>query len=271
MIINRAQITRVVFALYLALLIYKYFNEALIGQQLTPQFYAPNVNFTYWLFLFTGISNYIFNHNYLIYLLNFLLFSSCILIIIKPRWFYCAIVFTVCIWLYQMLMYSIVTYQSYAIGLLFPCIPFMFKKDFKFYFTFEAGRYFLCGLYFLGGFLKIKNGAVFHLSHLSDSIRISVADFMLQNPDSYKTYLMTFLINHDFISWMLFFIVMLFELSFVIGFFTKKFDLFLICLFFLFHLGNAIIMDIPFLNHVIIVIFLIPFILKNNRLVEPIT
>lgn len=266
MSISREQITRVVFGLYLGLLIYKYFNLALVGQQLTPLFYAPNVNFSFWLFLYTGISSVIFSNTYLIYLLNFLLFSSCTLLIIKPRWFICAIIFTVNIWLYQMLMYSILTYQSYAIGLLFPCIPFMFKNDLKFYFTFDAGRYFLCGLYFLGGFLKIKNGAIFQLSHLSDSISISVADFMLQNPDSYKTFLMSFLINNRGLSWLLILIVVILEFSFIIGFITKKYDLWLICFFFLFHLGNALIMDISFFNHLIIFIFLIPLSAKDNQL-----
>lgn len=269
MTINRAQITRLVFTIYLVLLIYKYFNEALVGQQLTPLFYAPNVNFSYWLFRITGISQMIFDHNILIYLLNFLLFFSCLALIIKPRWFFCAIIFVVSIWIYQMLMYSIVTYQSYAIGLLFPCIPFMFKKDFKFQFTFEAGRYFLCGLYFLGGFFKIKNGAIFYISHLSDSIRYSVADFMFQNPDSFQSTLMTFFINNEMLSWTLYLLVVILEMSFIIGFFTKKYDIILICLFFLFHLGNAIIMDIPFLNHLIIVTFLIPISINTSQSLKP--
>lgn len=268
MTISRNQITRIVFILYLGILIYKYFNQALVGQQLTPLFYAPNANFSYWLFLYSGISTLIFSNAYLIYLLNYLLFSSCILIIIKPRWFVCAVIFTICIWIYQLLMYSIVTYQSYAIGLLFPCIPFMFKSDFKFHFTFDAGRYFLCGLYFLGGILKIKNGAIFQLSHLSDSLSLSVGDYMMQNADSLKANVMTFLIINQGLSWFLFLIVVVLELSFIIGFFTKKYDKLLIALFFVFHCSNALIMDIPFLNHLVIVTFLFP-INRNEKLLKP--
>lgn len=266
MSISRVQVTRIVFIMYLGLLIYKYFNQALVGQQLPPLFYAPNVNFSYWLFLYTGISSIIFTNAYLIYFLNFSLFSSCILLILKPRWFICAIIFTLSIWLYQMLMYSIVTYQSYAIGLLFPCIPFMFKSDYKFHFSFDAGRYFLCGLYFLAGFLKIKNGAIFKLSHLSDSIKISVADYIMQNPDSLKTELMSFLIENQGLSWLLFLIVVILEFSFIIGFFTKKHDLILITLFFIFHLSNALITDIPFFNHLVIVTFLLPLYRKKQLL-----
>jgi hypothetical protein len=256
---NRALLTRIVFTAYLLLLLYKYFNGSLLGQQPLPLFNYPGLNFTYWLFILSGINTFLFNHNSLLILINSLLFVSCIGLIINPKLTYLAIVFTISIWLYQFLYFEILTYQTYAKGLLFPCIPFMFTKEFKFKLSFETGRYYLCGLYGLAGLLKIINGGVFHSSHLSDAIKGTVADFVIQNPSSMKAMVMQYFITHQNLSYALFISAVILESSFLIGFFTKKYDKFLLLLFFFFHFTNAYLMDIPMMNNFIIAAFLIPF------------
>jgi hypothetical protein len=246
-------------------LIYKYFNGALLGQQPIPLFTNPMMNFTYWAFLWSGLNKFLFSQSFILIFIDILLFVSCIAMIAKPRWNYFAILFIAFIWLYQFLYYQILSYQPFGIGLLFAAIPFMFSSEKKYKLSFEACRYFLCGLYFLGGILKLKNGGIFQISHMSDSLKITVTDFMLQNPSSTKAVLISFLIHHEIISWTLYALVTFMELSFLIGFLTKKYDGLLIFLFFTFHLGNTLIMDIPFMNHFIIFIFLFPFALKQEK------
>lgn len=262
---NRQLLTRLIFTVYLILLIYKYFNNSLLGQQLSPLFTYPGMNFSYWIFLLSGINNWFFNHPLALCFINFLLFASCLGLIIKPKLNYLAVVFSMSIWIYYFLFIQITSYQSFAIGFLFPCIPFMFKDNNKFELIFEGGRYFLCGLYGIGGFLKIFNGGIAQVDHLSSSIKITVPDFMMQNPNHIKTYIMEFLIQYEYFSFFLYLIVVLLEASFMIGFFTKKYDKFLLLLFFVFHLSNAFIMDIPFLNHLIIATFLLPFALNQSK------
>jgi hypothetical protein len=256
---NRALLTRIVFTAYLLLLIYKYFNGSMLGQQPLPLFNYPGLNFTYWLFILSGINTFLFNNTTLLILINGLLFGSCIGLIVNPKLTYLAIVFTISIWLYQFLYFEILSYQTYAKGLLFPCIPFMFSKQFKFKLSFETGRYYLCGLYGLAGLLKIINGAAFHANHLSDSIQASVADFMIQNPNSFKTLVMQYFITHQNLGYLFFMMAIILESSFLIGFFTKKYDKVLLSFFLMFHFTNAYLMDIPFMNNFIIAAFLIPF------------
>ena len=256
---NRALLTRIVFITYLLLLIYKYFNASLLDQQPYPLFVYPGLNFSYWLFMLSGINTFLFLHPFFLNMINILLFVSCIGLIVNPKLTYLAIVFTISIWLYQFLFFEIVAYQGYAKGLLIPCIPFIFKKDFKFKLSFETGRYYLCGLYGLAGLLKITNGAVFKPSHFSDSIRTTVADYIIQNPNRTKTLVMQYFINHQSLGYSLLICAVVLELAFLIGFFTKKYDKYLFLLFFFFHFTNSYLLDIPFINNIVIVSLLIPF------------
>lgn len=168
------------------------------------------------------------------------------------------ILFSVFIWIYQFSYYSILAYQPFAIGLLFPCLIFIFKEQTKFEIAFIFGRYFLCGLYFFAGFLKVFNGGVFNLSQMINSFKITVNDFLYYNIDSFRANLMSFFIVNEEVSYFIYILAVILELCFIVGFFTFKYDLLLLILFFTFHIVNYIILDLPFYNHFIIACFFLP-------------
>lgn len=261
---NRNQLTRWVFLSYFLILIYKYFGFALLGQQPHPLLYYPGVNLTYWGILLTHIDLFFFKYNALLFMINSLLFVSCLVLIFKPRIYQAAIVFTVSLCIYQLLYYRIISYQPFEIGYLFPCIPFMFKRDLKFRLSFEAGRYFLCGLYGLAAIFKLKNGGLLDLTHMSDSLKITVSDYLLQNPTGIRSEIMLWLISHPLIGYFLYLTVIMLEGSFLIGFFTKKYDWILFVSFLCFHIGNAYLMDLTFTRQFILLFFLLPFIWKKS-------
>lgn len=262
---NRNQLTRLVFLCYLFILISKYFGFALLGQQPQINLFYPGVNLTYWGFLLTHLDIFILQHDYISWIINISLFVSCIILIIKPRFFQAAIVFTICLWIYQLLYYRMVSYLPFEIGYLFPCIPFMFKQELKFRLSFEAGRYFLCGLYGLAAIFKIKNGGLFDLTHMSDSLKITIHDYVLQNPSGLRSELMTWLISQHVFSYCLYLIVIILEGTFLIGFFTKKYDWLLFLCFLIFHSGNAYLMELAFTKQFIVLIFFLPFLSKSNN------
>lgn len=255
---NRFLLARIVFFSYLILLLLKYRDGSLLFQQSYPPFVSPNLNITYWLFLYTNSNEIIFTSTILKYIVDIILFVSCILCIIKPKSNIFPITFTITLWLYQFLYYSIIACHPFAIGLLFPCIPFIFKNDLKFFFVYNFGRYFLCGLYFLAGLLKITNKGIFNIQQMSFSLKTSVSDYMYYNSDLLNVKAMSFLIENYRVSYFLFLCAAILELMFLIGFITKKYDYHLMFLFLLFHFANYIILDLPFTNHIIILIFFIP-------------
>lgn len=258
---NKKNIKKIVFISYLVILVYKYFSSTLLSQQTHPPLLYPNLNILYWTFIISNLTD-IFNYQWLKYLLDISLFTSCILTLVNIKSNIYPIIFSVSLWFYQFLYFSIVAYQPFAIGLLFPCLPFIFKSEIKFFIAYNFGRYFLCWLYFFAGVLKIINQGIFNINQLTDSIKISAADFIFYNPNHIKTQIMAFLIENIYLSYSLFISAVIIELTFFIGFLTKKYDLHLAVLFLTFHLINYQILDLPFINHAIIVTFFLP--LKNS-------
>lgn len=259
---SRFLITRIVFFAYLLILLFKLDDGTLLFQQSYPVFINPNLNITYWIFVSTGLNEIVFQSPFLKYAIDATLFCSCILCIIKPKVTIFPIVFTCFLWLYQFLYYSIVASQPFAIGLLFPCIPFIFKDNLKFFLTYSFGRFFLCGLYFLAGVLKIINGGVFNIYQMSSSLKNSISDYIYYNSDSFKAEIMSFLIVDYKTSFLLFLFAAILESAFIVGFITKRYDFYLMLLFLLFHIADYLLLDLPFTNHIIILVFFIP--LKNT-------
>ncbi|MBK0383044.1 hypothetical protein I5M32_08740 [Pedobacter sp. SD-b] len=256
--IDKNQVKTIVFCGYLILLSYKFFNGELLYQHTYPPYNYPVLNIPYWLFLLTGIKNLIFNHIFLKIVITCTLFLSSILSIIKKESTLYPKIFCFCIWIYQFSYYSIVAYQHFDIGILFPCLPFIFKDNMKFSISFNFGRYFFCGLYFLAGILKIFNGGVFNVYQMRDSILMTCLDFMYFNPNSFKTEIMSFFIQNYILGYFLYLGACILEISFILGFFGKKYDLYLFILFLVFHFSNYLLLDIPFTNHCIILTFLLP-------------
>ena len=114
---SKQQLQIAVFTSYLILFFYKYFNLELTSQQINPPLIYPSLNIPYWLFLLTGIKDLFFRYDLMKYALDFLIFSSCFLSILKNKSNIYPIIFTIVIWVYQYLYFSMIAYQPYTIGI----------------------------------------------------------------------------------------------------------------------------------------------------------
>lgn len=261
--IDRLTIGRITYGCYLIILFIKFKDGVLLSQQLVePVFQNPKLNITHWFFLSSGLKEIVFSSYFFRVSIDLLLFGLAIICLINPRKVVYCVLFAILIWFYQFLYNSVITH--FAIGFLFSCIPFIFRDDIKFSIVFNFGRYFLCGLYFLAGCFKIYNKGVFNLIQMQESIRMSVFDFLYHNQTGFRTQLMKFLLSSPSISYTLFLLATLLELFFLIGFFTKKYDILLVYLFLTFHIINYLILDLTFLNHFIILIFFLPMNVRKN-------
>jgi uncharacterized membrane protein YphA (DoxX/SURF4 family) len=199
---------------------------------------------------------------------DILLFTSCVALIIWPKKYYLAIVFTISYWLNYMGYCLVNAYQPSVFAPLLLCLPAMFKDELKFSLTFWAVRFWACFLYFEAGFLKILRGGIFNPEQMVNSIKLSVPAYLSQNASTgFRSEFRYFLMQSPTISQCLFVVATLLELCFLIGFFTKKYDLFLLFLFLAFHITNQYILNMPFLNHqVLFVCCFIPWHKLNSCL-----
>jgi len=249
-ILNRDFVVRCIFIIYLFSLIVKYFNGGFIHQSANPILVYPTINITYWLFLLFKIPQFFTSNFYVGLFADLLLLFSCISIIIWPKKYYLALMFTLGYWLNYMCYCLVNAYQPSVYAPLIMSIPAIFKDATKFSLTFWAIRFWACFLYFEAGFLKILRGGIFNLDQMTNSIKLTISPYLVQNPSTgLNLDFKYFLITNPNIAQLLFISATILELCFLIGFFTRKYDLLLLILFLSFHIANQYILNIPFLQH----------------------
>ncbi len=236
--------------IFYGLFVFKWYNNMLLYQQ-QPLFIYNTFDVFSWLFMQTGI------HQWLLQTKQFLLFdvlfytaplSLLILSYTKPKWLSFAAIYVLVVnWVYLQcyFLFPISSYTIFIVWLLFP-IVFIPKKEEAFFILFDGIRYFFLYFFVSAGVWKIINKSIFNSVQLS-AVLLEQHKEMLTNSSAYRlSDLYQLFINHTLLSYLMYLVVMLMELSFVVGFFTKKFDFFLVIIYFIFLMADYFVMRIPY-------------------------
>lgn len=228
---QKTRIARVVFALILTSLTWSFFSGNLLHQLQQPVIKYPYVDLTYWVMHWFGIPEFITGHFWVACLFDLGLFTCCILSLLYPerRLF---------IWLFIVLYFIyFITFNTFGahhtnhkIGWLLIAVPFT-TADYKtFNFLWKGLRYFLLFAYvdaFLWklfrmawlhpnqGMLIMKKNQAAYLYFESETMQAGLYRWLLQHPG---------LVNSAYIAG----IIM--EALFIAGFFTRKYDKYLLIL-----------------------------------------
>jgi hypothetical protein len=138
-----------------------------------------------------------------------------------------------------------------------------FKKPERFNLIFSFSRLYTCFIFVSAAFWKLSRASVWNEDQMTNILLQQHGNELLgQEPAFFN--LQIWLIEHPSISNGLWLGAFMLELSFLVGFFTRKFDYVLLVLFFVFLLMDLIIMKINFLEMGILsVFFLRSFQTKN--------
>lgn len=252
-LLNRDFVVRGIFTVYLISFIFRYFGGGFMHQFEAPILSYPSINITYWLFLLLKIPQFLTSNFFIALTADIILLGSCISLIIWPQKYYLAIIFTIGYWLNYMGYCLVNAYQASVYAPLLLCLPAMFKQGLNFSLCFWAVRLWACFLYFEAGFLKVLRGGIFHLDQMVNSIKLTLSLYLAQAPtESINLDLKYFLLSHPVFAQSLYIAATVLELTFLIGFFTRRYDWLLLSLFLLFHSTNQYILNMPFLSHQIL-------------------
>jgi len=253
--LNRSVVVRGIFIVYLICFIFKFHQAGFAFQFAKPLMMYPSINVTYWLFLLLKIPQFIVSNLWAAIASDLILVGSCIALIVYPKKYFLAILFTIFNWLNYMEFCLVNVYQPSVIGPLIMSFPALFKSDFKFSLTFWAIRYWACFLYFEAGILKFIKGSIFHHQHMVNSVKTSMPLYFVQTQENtLRLSFKYFLIDNPGFAHLVFIAAAVLELCFLIGFFTRKFDWLLLGLFLVFHVANEFVMNMTFLNHQVLLI-----------------
>lgn len=257
---EKKRIARVVFALTFASLVLSFFSNTLLHQLRQPVLKYPYVDLTYWVMHYLQIPELITGNFWLACLFDLALFAFCILCFMYPekRW---------CIWSFIALYFVyFITFNTFGghhtnhkIGFLLIAIPFTVSNYKSFNFLWQGLRYFLLFAYVDAFLWKFVRMAWLHADQGMLIMKKNQAAYLYFESDTVQAGLYRWLLLHPALVSGTYIAGVIMEGLFLIGFFTRKYDKFLLILSILLPLGFWFTADAYFFELLILSITLVNF------------
>lgn len=248
-----------VFAFALLLLFMRFISNVLLSQVGRPAVVFKQKELLYHLFVQSGTVQFITSNYLIAALFDALLFFLPVLFILTKRRVY------VCLFSLAMLVYfmafNVITGHHYhgLAGLVVISIPFWSKNENRFNLLWEGARYYLLYIFASAALWKLLRGSAFEPQQMVNILKAQQLDLLIQQPDSVRAAIAQYLIAHPAVAHTVLVTNVLLQLSFLIGFFTKRFDTVLLALCVVFVAANYFAMSIVSAELLILCITLLNF------------
>ena len=259
--ISRTRLTRWVFGWLFLVLLYQWSADLMMSQLESPVLVRVDLDLTYWLVHMTGIGE-LFQASYASALIfDILLSLLCLVVVIFPK----RIIFPILTGIFY-LVYCVLlnSYQCWhyhnLITLILLIVPFCFRSLKTFSILFAGLRYVVAYIYASAAIWKLIRGSAFNDGQMQWLIehnyvdRLAVSGYEMNFLENW----MFQLSNHPTLSSIALIIGVAMEASFIVAFFTRKFDRYLIIIGVVFHLITAVLVDVSFLQLWILFIVFLP-------------
>ncbi len=216
----------------------------MLSQMNMPPFLFGENEWAYKMLLQSGIAQYVVAHSFIASLFDVSLLVTAMAFVLSFKRVY-AIAFTF-LCLFYFMAYNMVTGHHYhgMAGLIVITVVFWFQKEEKFNLAWEGARYYMLYIFSSAALWKILRGSAFYQLQLSDILKSQQIDLLIQNPGTMKAHCVEYLIAHPETAHIILLINVLVQLSFAIGFFTRRFDSILFWLAIIFCVANYYVMSI---------------------------
>lgn len=239
-------IARVVFAWLFIILVYFFINHSLLSQLHNPALVYPGSDNTSWLVHLLSIPELLFRYKPLALGFDILLTCSCIVCIILPHQRIATWICVIGVWILY-ICYSSAAGKYYAqIGYLLAPLPFLALSPNRFDILWNLLRYWVCFLYVSAGLYKIYYGGFGDGGAMSELLWQTDADWFVFHHDGWLYRLREYMATHPSSAQWLYRVATLADLSLIIGFFTRRFDRWLLLALLCFHTANFILLGISF-------------------------
>ena len=259
--ISRVRLTRWVFGWLFLVVLYQWWADLMISQLEAPVLLRLDMDLTYWMIHATGIGE-LFQSSYASALtFDILLTLLCLITALFPKRIIFPILTGIFYLIYCVLLNSYQCWHYHnLITLILLLVPFCFRSLKTFSLLFAGLRYAVAYIYASAAIWKLFRGSVFNEGQMQWLIEHNYVDRLAV--DGYQ---LNFLENAMFqlssyptLSSVALIIGVVMEASFLVAFFTRKFDRYLIIIGVVFHLFTTILVDVSFLQLWILFLVFIP-------------
>jgi len=260
--ISKRRLTRWVFGWLFLVLLYQWSADLMISQLESPVLLRVDLDLTYWFVHLTGIGELLRSSYKAALSFDLLLMIFCITAVVFPKRIIFPILAGVFFLVYCVLLNSYQCWHYHnLITLILLVIPFCFRSLKTFSLLFAGLRYAVAYIYASAAIWKLFRGSVFNEGQMKWLIEHNYVDRLaVQGYEmNFLENMMFQLSNYSTLSSIALIIGVAMELSFLVAFFTRKFDRYLIIIGVVFHLITAVLVDVSFLQLWILFVVFLPF------------
>lgn len=250
---------RCVFSWLFVIFAYFFFNNSLLSQLQQPSLIYPGSDNSFWLLHILNIPQFLLQHHWAALLFDIVLTCSCIICIIIPHQRLFIWITVAGTWILYIAFCSAAGKHYAQIGYLLTPIPFLILAPAKFDMLWNLVRYWICFLYASAGLYKIYYGGFGYSDNMSHILWQDNTEWFVFNTEGMAYNMYHWLIeNPGFTQWFYRFATF-FDLALLVGFFTKRYDKWLLAGLLIFHIGNFLLLHISFVEQSLIFAAFLPW------------
>jgi hypothetical protein len=244
-----------VFYLGCFLVIYAWFAyHGLLFSGVKPVFFLNKLDVTHNIFMLTNLQHFLLQNSWLriffdtcYLLLPVLLTYACIK---NKNWRRGIAAITGLFAIVYSSFLSTMSFVSVENYLAWMLVPFVFytRSEKGFYFAMHMVRLLFAIFFFSAALWKIRTAAVFNMEEMSAILFRQHASYLAIGNNDWYSKLITYLVNHQQLSYCFYLFAVIAEFVFIAAFFSKKFDKYLIISFLLFALFDYLLMNINYFS-----------------------
>lgn len=230
----------------------RWWNGMLLSQ-LQPAFFVTPMNVSVWALMFTGIHETFINNQPACLFADVMLIGLPIVytVLHVKQLTRAKIAVGCCILLFNFIyaqcyvLYPSNSIEGHVGWILFPLVLICHRLT-NFSLALQAIRFVFLFFFVSAGIWKIRNGGIFNPEQMTGVLLLQHSQLLVTAPSSFLAEMYYWFIHHPTIGYLLYLAATLLELFFIVGFFTKKTDRWLLLLFFIFLLADVLIMRIKY-------------------------
>ena len=256
---------RIVFAFILFVLMYAAASNTLFHQLQSPVLKYPYVDPVYWLMHLLRIPDTVVSNYTVAYVFDILLFISCTACIVFPLKRISVLLFLVIYFIYFITLNSYGGHHTHAgVGVLLIPIPFLFRKNITFSLLWQALRYYTLFIYVSAFLWKL-----FRLSFLQEYhglliLENNLAPYLYYNPGTWLSKFYWWIVQNALLADAMYRLGFVLEGLFIVGFFTRRYDKYLLLISLFLITGFWLLADALFFQLLILNFTLVNFNSKKS-------
>ncbi len=257
---ERIIITRLIFLFILVSLTLRFFINATPSHFLQPSLFLVQFDLTYWIYKLSHLPDIIIKNRTGAVIFDLLLFFTCIMSILFPLKRIFIICFSLLFFIHALSYNMYIVHHAHPLSvMMLITLPFWVRKKEHWKLLWEGMRYYICFIYTASFIWKTIYGTSFFFwNNGVNSVKLNLVEYIYHNPDPVMSSVLKYLISHPVYLNIGHIFIILLEGLMAIGFFTKKFDKYLMLFPVIIHIATYFFADVFFIEMLVLIFAFFP-------------